>query len=405
MRSMTLVGLVVAAAVAVTLGQGREGGGRGGRQGGAPPAQLTIQQVKPGLYAILNPGANTLAVRVTNEGVILVDDMFAQNYEQILALIKSVTDQPVKYVISTHHHGDHTGGNAQFLKTAQIIGHKNARAAMTGANPLPGAPPLTLIDEAGINLGGAEVQLHHVGRGHTNGDTIVYFPDLRVMATGDLFVVLPRVPTIDYNGGGTTLGWVPTLDNVLKFDFDTVIPGHGPVATRADLQRFQQNMRTLQTRARELIKQGVPKDQYLTRLKVDDLGWALGPETLFVRNASGGFYDELAKDEGRVGRYPAAIGGEIVITPVLHASVQVEYRDTVLHVDPWSAADLAPLKKASLILVTDDPIHHLDPKAIAYLRRPGAPVVVTKKAQAGFAEGVPLANGQSTTLDRKSTRL
>ena len=326
-------------------------------------------------------------MRVTNEGVILVDDMFAQNYDQILALIKSVTDQPVKYVISTHHHGDHTGGNAQFLKTAQIIGHKNARAAMTGANPLPGAPPLTFTDEAGINLGGAEVQLHHVGRGHTNGDTIVYFPDLRVMATGDLFVVLPRVPTIDYNGGGTTLGWVPTLDNVLKFDFDTVIPGHGPVATRADLQRFQQNMRTLQTRARELIKQGVPKDQYLTRLKVDDLGWALGPETLFVRNASGGFYDELAKDEGRIGRYAAATGGDILITPVLHASVQLEYRDTVLQVDPWSAADLAPLKKASLILVTDDPIHHLDPKAIAYLRRPGAPVVVHEEGASGLRGG------------------
>ena len=73
--------------------------------------------MKPGLYAILNPGANTLAVRVTNEGVILVDDMFEQNYDQIVALIKSVTDQPVKYVISTHHHGDHTGGNVQFLKT------------------------------------------------------------------------------------------------------------------------------------------------------------------------------------------------------------------------------------------------------------------------------------------------
>src|SRR5688500_19005328 len=184
-RKVTLTLLVAVAAIAVAIAQGREGGGQGrqggaqgqqgsaqGRQGAAPPAQLTIQQVKPGLYAILNPGANTLAVRVTNEGVILVDDMFAQNYEQILALIKSVTDQPVKYVISTHHHGDHTGGNAQFLKTAQIIGHKNARAAMTGANPLPGAPPLTLIDEAGINLGGAEVQLHHVGRGHTNGDTI-----------------------------------------------------------------------------------------------------------------------------------------------------------------------------------------------------------------------------------------
>ena len=102
--------------------------------------------------------------------------------------------------------------------------------------------------------------------------------------------------------------------------------------------------------------------------------------------------------DGRVGFFPAASGGDIVITPVLHASVQLEYRDTVVHVDPWSVADLSKLQKANLILVTDDPPHHLDPKAIAALRRPGAPVVVTKKAQAGFADGVPLANGQSTTL-------
>jgi cyclase len=288
-RTVTLTTLVVAGAMAVALAQGR--------QGGAPPAQLSIQQVKPGLYAILNPGANTLAVRVTGDGVILVDDMFQQNYEQIVSLIKTVTDQPVKYVISTHHHGDHTGGNVRFLgANAQIIGHKNARAAMTrGAMPMPGPPPLTFTTEAAVHLGGVEAQLFHVGPGHTNGDTIVYFPDLRVMATGDLYVVLPRVPTIDYGNGGTTLGWVPTLDNVLKFDFDVVIPGHGPVSTKAELLQFRQKMVTLQTRTRELIQQGVPKDQYLAKLKADDLGWGLGPETLFVRNAAGPFYDELAK--------------------------------------------------------------------------------------------------------------
>ncbi len=300
-RKLILTSIVLLAAAVAAIGQGREGqgsrAGGQGRQGGAPPAQLTIEQVKPGLYAILNPGANTLAVRVTNEGVILVDDMFDQNYDQIIALIKSVTDQPVKYVISTHHHGDHTGGNAKFMRHALIFGHKNARAAMTGANPQPGPPPITYTTEAAIHLGGAEVQLHYVGRGHTNGDTIVYFPDLRVMATGDLFVVLNRVPTIDYPSGGTTLGWVPTLDNILKFDFDAVVPGHGPLATKADLQRFKERMQTLQTRTRELIKQGVPKDQYLSKLKTDDLGWGLGPETLFVRNASSGFYDELAKGQ------------------------------------------------------------------------------------------------------------
>jgi glyoxylase-like metal-dependent hydrolase (beta-lactamase superfamily II) len=203
-------------------------------------------------------------------------------------------------VISTHHHPDHTGGNVKMLTEthAQILGHKNARANMLGASPaLPGAPPITYTTDAGISLGGVDVELHHVGNGHTNGDTIVYFPDLKVMATGDLFVVLPRVPTIDYAAGGNTLEWPGTIDNILKYDFDTAIPGHGPVAKRADLMTFKQKMQTLQTRTRELIRQGVAKDQYLSKLKTDDLGWGLGAETVFVRNSSGPFYDEMAKLE------------------------------------------------------------------------------------------------------------
>jgi len=287
MRRTLLLGVIVVAGVTVAvMGQGQ--------QGAPPPAQLRIEPVKPGLYAILNPGANTLAVRVTNDGVLLVDDMFEPNYDQIIALVKTVTPQPVKYVVSTHHHGDHTGGNVRFLQHATIVGHKNARAAMTrGPKPLPGPPPVTFTTEAAIHVGGAEVQLHYLGTGHTNGDIVVYFPDLRVIAMGDLFVVLGRVPYVDYAGGGSTLGWLPTLENALEFDFDTVIPGHGPVATRADLQKYKESLQTLHTRTRDLIRQGVPKDQYLSKLKTDDLGWNLDPATLFVRAAAGGFYDEI----------------------------------------------------------------------------------------------------------------
>jgi cyclase len=288
-RSVILAALVVAGAAGAVFGQAPQG-----RQGGGPPpAMLTIEQIKPGLYAILNPGANTLAVRVTNEGVLIVDDMFERNYEDIIRLVKTVTDQPVKYVISTHHHGDHTGGNAKMLQHATIVGHKNARAAMI-AGKQPGPPPITYTGEAAIHLGGAEVQLHHVGRGHTSGDTVVYFPDLRVMATGDLFVVLPRVPAIDYMNGGTSIEWLTTLDNIMKFDFDVVVPGHGPIAKRDDIPRFKQRFMTVQTRTRELIKKGVSKEEYLKQLKVDDLGWQLVPGP-FVNNAAGPFYDEMAK--------------------------------------------------------------------------------------------------------------
>jgi glyoxylase-like metal-dependent hydrolase (beta-lactamase superfamily II) len=287
MRRALILGVIVVAGVTVAVvGQAQ--------QGAPPPAQLRIEPVKPGLFAILNPGANTLAVRVTNDGVLLVDDMFEPNYDQIIALVKTVTPQPVKYVVSTHHHPDHTGGNVRFLQHATIVGHKNARAAMTrGPKPMPGPPPVTFANEAAIHLGGAEVQMHYLGPGHTNGDIVVYFPDLRVIATGDLYVVLGRVPYVDYASGGTTIGWLPTLDNILKFDFDTVIPGHGPVSTKAAVQKYRENLQTVHTRTRELIKQGVSKDQYLSKLKTDDLGWSLDQASLFVRAGSGGFYDEL----------------------------------------------------------------------------------------------------------------
>ena len=298
-KTMTLTALVLAAVMANTWGQGLEStqdatGTAAARQGG-PLRRLTIEAVKSGLYAIRPPSPTgpTVAVRVTSEGVILLDSMIEANYDQILTLTRTVTALPVKYVISTHHRSDHTGGNAQFLPYAQILGHKNARAAMIGAS-LAGPPPI-YTTEAAVHLGGIEVQLHHLGPGHSDGDTVVYFPDLRVIATGDLFFMIDRAPVVDYANGGTAVGWLPTIDNILKFDFDMAIPGHGPVSTRADLVQFKQRFTMLQTRTRALIKQGVGKDLYLAKLKVDDLGWNLDPASNFVRNTASGFYDELAK--------------------------------------------------------------------------------------------------------------
>ena len=256
---------------------------------------LTIEQVRPGLYAILNPGANTIAVRVTNEGVILVDDMPEGYYGRIIEKIKSVTDQPVKYVISTHHHNDHTGGNAQFrAANGQLMGHKNARDNMAcGPNANnDGAPGIVFTDEAAIYLGGAEVQLHHLGRGHSDGDTVVYFPDLKVMATGDLFTAFLNPPRIETGCGGSSFEWIKTMDKVLKFDFDRVIPGHGAVSTKEDVAKKKRGMEALQERTVDLIRRGVPKEQYLTQVKVDDLGWVFGPA--FGRDGWGSFWDEMA---------------------------------------------------------------------------------------------------------------
>src|ERR1700730_6608921 len=138
------------------------------------PPQLKINKVKDDLYEIEGDGGN-VAVYITTEGVILVDDKYDQDHDNIVAKVKSVTSQPVKYILSTHHHADHSGGNAKFLPTAEIISTANARANIaTGkqSNTPPGMAGARVVftDEASVFLGGKEVRAHYYGRGHTNGD-------------------------------------------------------------------------------------------------------------------------------------------------------------------------------------------------------------------------------------------
>src|SRR5437763_8311238 len=157
---------------------------------GKQPPQLTLNKVKEDLYEIEGDGGN-VAVYVTNEGVILVDDKFDQDHENIVAKVKSVTNQPVKYVLSTHHHADHSGGNAKFLPTAEIISTANARANIvehkqSNAPPGVAAARVVFTEECSVCLGGKEERSRHFGRGHTNGDAIIYFPALRTIHTGAL---------------------------------------------------------------------------------------------------------------------------------------------------------------------------------------------------------------------------
>ena len=150
-------------------------------------ARLSIREVVDGLYLI--PGfdggqsGGNVAVRVTDEGVLVVDNKFPYSFDFITEQIANVTSQPIRYVLNTHHHDDHSGSNADFMDSADVIAHKNARINII-RNEQPGAPRLVFTDETAVFLGDAEVQMHHFGRGHTNGDAVAYFPDLRVVHTG-----------------------------------------------------------------------------------------------------------------------------------------------------------------------------------------------------------------------------
>ncbi len=249
-------------------------------------ARLRIREVMDGLYVL--PGfdggqsGGNVAVRVTDDGVIIVDDKFPYSFDFITAQVSSVTNQPIKYVLNTHHHDDHSGSNADFMPSAEVIAHKNARANIVRNNQ-PGAPRVIFADETAVFLGGAEVQMFHFGRGHTNGDAIVYFPDLRTVHTGDLLVYGQRLdgstlsPFWDFGNGGSVLEWPATLTRLLALDFDTVIPGHGPILTKADIRTFRGKLETVIDRVRAEIAAGARRDDVASRVDTTDLDWPLAP--------------------------------------------------------------------------------------------------------------------------------
>ena len=179
----------------------------------APP-KLTLNKVKDDLYEIEGDGGN-VAVYLTNSGVILIDDKYEQDHEGIMAQVKSVTSQPVKYVITTHHHADHSGGNVGFVGTAEIISTANARTNIVERKQ-PNVPDsitpagVVFSKDCSVFLAGKEVRAMYLGRGHTNGDADIYVPALRTIHTGDLMA--GNTPLIDYTGGGSVVEWTKTLD-------------------------------------------------------------------------------------------------------------------------------------------------------------------------------------------------
>jgi cyclase len=216
-----------------------------------------------------------------------------EDHEGIVAKVKSVTSQPVRYVLTTHHHSDHSGGNAKFLPTAEIISTANARANIVG-HKQPGAPPdmaparVVFTQECEVFLGGKETRAIYYGRGHSNGDAIIYFPALRTIHTGDLMA--GSTPLIDYAGGGSLVEWTKTLDAAMRLDFDTVIPGHGPVTDRAGLLAYRNNIEKLRNRAAGLIREGKSQEE-VGKVMTAEFGWA--PNSMQMQWSLPGMMAEL----------------------------------------------------------------------------------------------------------------
>src|SRR3954470_12654405 len=224
-------------------------------QFGNAPSKLNTVKIADDLFVIHNdfvPG-NTTAL-VTNEGVILVDDKFEIDFANIVAEVKKLTPLPIKYVINTHHHGDHSGSNAKLqAMNVQVVASEQARENMVDGK-MPGLPTMVFEHHAHIYLGGKNVELYHFGRAHTNGDVVVLFPAQRILAAGDMFTFGDDVPElIDYSGGGSAKEWTSTLDSVLQLDFNNVVPGHGNVTSKAEMRKFRDSTLRFKNRVHELV--------------------------------------------------------------------------------------------------------------------------------------------------------
>jgi cyclase len=244
-----------------------------------PPPVLTIEKIHDDLYMIVGDGGN-VAVYITDEGVILVDDKYEQDHAQIMTQIRSVTNQPVRYILSTHYHADHSGGNTLFTKEAEIISTRNAHDGIVKHlqsnapnNMVPAR--VTFTDECSIFLGGKEVRAKYYGRAHTNGDAFVYFPAHRLVHSGDSFTsASTATPLIDYPGGGSVVEWTKTLDAVMNtLDFDAVIPGHGPLSNKAGMKAYRDRVEVLRSKAQALVRAGKSQAD-LAKLMETDYKWA-----------------------------------------------------------------------------------------------------------------------------------
>ena len=253
----------------------------------APPPD--VLEIGDGLYLL--PYCGNATARVTPHGVVLVGDRLAQYRAEITRLLATVTDQPIAYELRTHRHGE----DADSVPVAP--GARRMAPARTGTPPpRPGeraAPPdIVFSARLALLLGDAEVRMQHLGGGHTDGDAVVVFPDRGAVHAGHL--VVDGAPSIDYASGGSAGGWIEALNALLALEFDTVVPGAGPVLEKSDAQAFRDRLVTLRTRVLQLVRRGVAKEDVAAHLQTTDLGWPLDATGDFVRETLPGLYDEIA---------------------------------------------------------------------------------------------------------------
>ena len=284
-----------------------------------PPPDFSKVEIKTtdlgdGMYMLEGQGGN-ITVAVAKDGIIMVDSQYAPLHDKIKAAISSISNQPIKYVINTHFHGDHVGGNESFSRDGAIViaevNVKNRLASgttngLTGVKTPPATPAAlpskTYTGHFQIRLRGRVADLKHIENAHTDGVTYVWFKTANVLSTGDTFTQ-GRYPNIDFANGGNIKGMIAATDAYLKLANakTRIVPGHGPLADKAALAEYRTMLITARDRMTKLVKDGKTEDEVVAAKPFADLDARWAPTELAGRNFIRVVYHSLADkpDTGR----------------------------------------------------------------------------------------------------------
>jgi len=269
---------------------------------------IESQQVADGVFMLTGSGGN-IGASIGDDGIVIIDDQFAPLSERIQAALAKLSPKPVRFVINTHHHFDHTGGNENFGKGGSIIvAHENVRRHLSqpefmkmlnqtlGPTPKEGLPIVTFTQDVDLHLNGEDLHIFHVANAHTDGDGLVIFRKANVIHMGDTFFN-GFYPFIDVEGGGSIDGMISAADLVLKLvnDQTRIIPGHGPLATPPDLVKFRDMLKAIRANVAKLIKQGKTLEQTVAAAPSRDLDEAWGNGFLKPEVFVTGVYNDLKR--------------------------------------------------------------------------------------------------------------
>jgi cyclase len=277
-----------------------------------PPPDFSKVEIKTtdlgdNVYMLEGQGGN-ITVAAAKDGIIMVDGEFAPLHDKIKDAISTVSNQTIKYLINTHFHGDHTGGNAPFAKdgvtVVSEVNVKNRLAAgttngLTGVKTPPAAsealPSKTYTGSFHIRLRGRVADLKHIENAHTDGDTYVWFKTANVLSTGDTFTN-GRYPNIDFANGGNIKGMIAATDAYLKLvnDKTRIVPGHGPLADKAALMAYHTMLVTVRDRMAKLVKEGKSEDDAVAAKPFADFDAKWAPTELASKNFIRVVYHSLA---------------------------------------------------------------------------------------------------------------